>query len=302
MLAQTFHSFTTSAIGPAAGVALHGAILGYLIAAVIGIAALYAPTKVRMLWADWTGAVATVALVVYFAARVAESGVAPLQNMFEVVTMSALCLALVYFISTRLKPMPALGGFAYPALVGIFLVNLMLAGSLTGSATDQAAHPLIAVHVLLVVLSYGVFFMAAVAAWMFLLQERALKQRRNEGLVKHLPSLESLRRLLHRTVLVGLPLLTVGFVLGFAAFPPSQWGSLVMTPKVMTSLVLWLVLLASVIGRFAGWLHGRRHSYLVLLGFVLVLLTYVGLGLFVREGGSPRQAAAHAWTLPCNGL
>jgi ABC-type uncharacterized transport system permease subunit len=301
MLAQTFHSFSNSAIGLPASVALHAAMLGYLIAAVIGIAALYAPAKVRMVWADWTGGVATLALVVYFGARVVESGVAPLQNMFEVVTASALCLALAYFVSTRLKPMPALGGFAYPALVGIFLVNLMLAGSLTGASAGEVANPLIAVHVLLVVLAYGVFFMAAVAAWMFLIQERALKQRRNEGLVKHLPSLESLRRLLHRTVLVGLPLLTVGFVLGFAAFPPSQWGALLATPKVLTSLVLWAVLLAAVVGRFTGWLHGRRHSYLVLLGFALVLLTYVGLGLFVREGGSPRQAA-HARTVVCSGL
>lgn len=282
MLAQTFHRFTSGSMGLLPQVALHTAIAAFVIAAVIALLALFAPGRARMRWADITGAAGTAALLVYFGARFAEAGLAPLQNLFEVIALTALCLAGAYFVATRLKPMPALGGFAFPALAAVFVVSLLAAG--TVEASDQRA-PLSAMavlHVLLTILAYGVFFMAAVAASMFLIQERALKRHHTPGFARHFPPLESLRKLLHQCLWVGLPLLTAGFALGFGAFSPSQWGALVLTPKVLTALVLWLVLLAGTLGRLTGWLHGRRQSYLVLIGFGLVLATYIGLAMFVR--------------------
>lgn len=280
LLAETFHQFSTGAMGGMAQVALHAAMASYLIAAVISLAALFAPGRARMKWADWTGAFGTGSLLLFFVARFSEAGLAPLSNLFEVLALSALCLALAYFVATRIKPMPALGGFAFPALAALFLVSLLSTGTSGGAQLDA----LLVLHVLLTVLAYGVFFMAAVAALMFLIQERALKHHQGKGFARNLPPLEALRKLLAQCTWIGLGVLTVGFALGFSSQPPSQWGALVLTPKVMTALVLWLVLLASVVGRVTGWLHGRRFSYAVLLGFALVLLTYMGLAFGMREG------------------
>ncbi len=306
MLAQTFHRFTSGGIGLLPQVALHTAITAFVIAAIIALVALFAPGRARMKWADITGAAGTAALLVYFGARFAEAGLAPLQNLFEVITLTALCLAGAYFVATRLKPMPALGGFAFPALAAVFLVSLLAGGTIEVADERSPLSAMVVLHVLLTILAYGVFFMAAVAASMFLIQERALKHHHTPGFARHFPPLESLRKLLHQCLWVGLPVLTVGFALGFGAFPADQWGALAMTPKVLTALVLWLVLLAGTLGRLTGWLHGRRQSYLVLLGFGLVLGTYIGLALFVRAEnehaprGAPRAAA---WQeAPCTAL
>jgi ABC-type uncharacterized transport system permease subunit len=115
---------------------------------------------------------------------------------------------------------------------------------------------------------------------MFLIQERMLKRHRDPAALRNFPPLEALRRLVSTCTWIGLPLLTVGFGLGFLAFTAADWAGIHRNPKIVASLVLWLVMVAVVAGRRMGWLHGRRHFYLVALGFALVLSTYVGLGLF----------------------
>lgn len=189
--AQSFHHFSSGAMGIGATAALHAALAAYLIAAILALAALFAPGRARMKWADWTGAVGTGALLLFLAARFAEAGLAPLGNLFEVLALSALCLALAYFVAISLKPMGALGGFVFPALAALFAVSLL---SVTTSAgTDPGM--LVVLHVLLTVLAYGVFTMAAVAAVLFLLQERALRRHQGHGLARNLPPLEALRKL-----------------------------------------------------------------------------------------------------------
>lgn len=291
MLLQSFHPFSSGAISPAAGIALHASLAAFLIAAVLALCALFAPGRMRMKWADWTGLVATVALAIYFGIRFVQAGTAPLGNYFEVIAFTALGLAVAYFVATRLKPMPALGGFAFPAIAATFMVSLLAAGDMDGST--EGAGALTAVHVLLTVLANGVFVMAAVAAAMFLVVERALRKHSAPPFVRQFPPLESLRKLIQQCLWIGLPLLTIGLILGFSASPSSAWLKLVGTPKVMSALVLWLIFVVAVAGRSMGWLHGRRHSWLVLAGFALVVLTYAALGLFTA-GQSATMAGAGA--------
>jgi ABC-type uncharacterized transport system permease subunit len=288
------HSFSVSAMGPWASLALHVAIGGYFVAAILAIAALMLPNKLKMSAADIAGGAATAALVFFFAARFVEAGTQPLGDMFEVVALSALFLALTYFAALAVKRMPGVGAFAFPALAVIFLVDYLFAVRFPPGTQPGPEQPLLVVHIVLIVLSYGVYFLAATAALMYLLQERQLKLHREPRYMRNFPSLESLNKLVNTCVLIGVPLLTVGFALGFAAFRSDDWANLPRNPKVLASLVLWLVLVGVAVGRWVGFLHGRRHFYWVLVGFVLVLLTYVGLGILSASQAERAHSAAVA--------
>lgn len=301
MLLQTFHEFSRHTMSPLASICLHAAMAGYLIAAIIALAALLQPARVRMAWADGTGAFATGSLIAFFITRFVQAGTEPLQNMFEIVALSALFLALIYFVATRLRKLPAVAAFAYPAIVIIFLVNLMLAGSVASTPDAPLSNPLLVAHIVLTILAYGVFFMATVAAVMFLLQERTLKRHKDPNFMRNFPPLESLRKLVNNCVLIGLPLLTVGFALGFASFSADHWAGILKNPKVITSVVLWCVLLSVVALRRAGVLHGRRHYYMVLVGFMLVVATYIGLGV-VTHRDRALVPAQDTQENPCSGL
>lgn len=301
MLLQTFHEFSQNSMSPVATIALHASIAGFLISAVVAISALLQPSRVKIAWADFTGAFATGSLIAYFVVRFLEAGTEPLQNMFEVVALSALLVAVAYFVATRLRKLPSFGAFAYPAISIIFLVDFMFASTATTGAPAPIENPLLVAHIVLTILAYGVFFMATVAAVMFLLQERMLKKRKDPAILRGLPALESLRRLVNSCILIGLPVLTVAFALGFASTEASNWGSLIANPKVLTSLVLWLVLLVVFLGRRVGWLHGRRHYYMVLVGFALVLATYIGLGIMQARAAQPVELQSARDGGPCSG-
>jgi ABC-type uncharacterized transport system permease subunit len=277
---STVHSFSSGAMGPVASLALHVAIGGYLVAAILAIGALLLPNKLKMAAADIAGGVSTAALAFFFAARFAEAGTQPLGSMFEVIALSALFLAMAYFVAMTLKRLQGVGAFAFPALAVIFLVDYLFAIRFPPGSQTGPEQPLLVVHIVLIVLSYGVYFMAAVAAAMYLLQERQLKLHREPRWTRNFPSLEALSRLVNTCVQIGLPLLTIGFSLGFAAFTPEDWAGLSRNTKVLSGVVLWIVLVGISAGRFTGYLYGRRHFYWVLVGFFLVLLTFVGLGLY----------------------
>lgn len=288
MLAQNFHSFTTNAMGTTAVVALHAAILLFIVAALMAVGALFQPRRLRMPWAEVTGGLGATALGTYFIARFAEAGTEPFSNLFEVINLAALCVAIACFGVARLRKLSSLAAFAFPAIAVIFVVNLLFADS---AAQGRESSALLVVHVLLTLMSYGLFFMAAIASVMFLMQERALKRHRDPAVIRDFPPLESLRRLVNTCILAGLPLLTLGLALGFMAMSAQGWEAIARNPKIPPSVVLWLVLLVAAAGHWSGRLHGRRHLYLVLAGFVLVLMTFVGLGVWTRSQSMPAPAA-----------
>ena len=282
MLLVGFHNFNVETMGGFSSVTLHVAILGFLIAAVTAVVSVFQPRFMKPGLADRVGLGSAVLLALYFIARFIEAGSEPLENLFEVVLLSALFLALVYFIVIRVKPMAALGAFAFPGLALLLAVDLLIApgfGSDRIQGSWQSGPGLLVLHVLATVLSFGALFMAAVASLMFLVQERTLKRHKDPKFLRSFPSLEALRKLVNTCVFAGLLLLSLGLALGFMGFTATDWREIGQNPKVATSLLLWFVLALAAVGRLAGVLHGRRHYYLVLVGFLLVIVTYIGLGV-----------------------
>ncbi|HZF41057.1 MAG TPA: cytochrome c biogenesis protein CcsA, partial [Blastocatellia bacterium] len=100
---------------------------------------------------------------------------------------------------------------------------------------------------------------------------------RNEKLRANLPSLERIDSLIYKTVGVAFAGLAILLVTG-AVWANESWGRYWgFDPKETGALVAWL--------SYAGYLHtriahgwsGRRSAYFALLGFLLVIFTYLGV-------------------------
>ncbi len=164
-------------------------------------------------------------------------------------------------------------------LVVMPLVTAMLlaawAGGGTGTHTPSGGSTaFLVLHVAFVLVAFAGFTMSACLAGLYLWQERALK-RRQVGVLRHLaPSLVTLETLVTRTILVGLPCLTVGIVTGLIRL--NRDGARVDALMIVTMLT-WAVYAAFVLLRFeAGW-RGRRAAKLALVGFALVLIVRLAL-------------------------
>src|SRR5207244_11753241 len=119
----------------------------------------------------------------------------------------------VFLLVQARRPLLALGAVVSPLAFGL---------TLAADAVYRGARPLppaldsawLPVHVVLSFLGDAVFALAFSASLLYLVQERRLKAHRGRGVLRFLPSLETLDRLNYACLVWGLVLLTLGIVSG----------------------------------------------------------------------------------------
>jgi ABC-type uncharacterized transport system permease subunit len=152
---------------------------------------------------------------------------------------------------------------------------LMLAAAWLGGGTGAAersdlGNVFLVLHVGLVLAAFAGFTLAAALAALYLLEERRLQRRAADILRLRLPSLVVLERVMRKTILVSLPLLTLGLVIGGARLWEDGGG---LDALMAATILAWLVYGALLVLRPAG----RTAAHLVLLGFALVVVVRIVL-------------------------
>ena len=172
------------------------------------------------------------------------------------------------------KPRYRLLGLAVMPLVVAMLLAAWAGGGTGTHAPSGGSTAFLVLHVAFVLAAFAGFTMSAGLAGVYLWQERALKERRAGVLRLSAPSLMTLETLVTRTILFGLPCLTVGIVTGLIRLNRDGAG---IDALMVVTLVTWAVYATFLLLRFErGW-HGRRAAYLALAGFALVLVVRLAL-------------------------
>jgi ABC-type transport system involved in cytochrome c biogenesis permease subunit len=120
---------------------------------------------------------------------------------------------------------------------------------------------------------------------MYLFQERELKSKQPRAFYYRLPSLKICEELYYRSLLFGLPLLSLGILTGFVWASRTWRGPWEFDPKILAAMVTWLIYLVLFSMRVSGGWHGRRAAYVAIFGFAAILVTFVGVSLLSGEHG-----------------
>ena len=137
-------------------------------------------------------------------------------------------------------------------------------------------------HVTTIFIGNAIFALAFCAGIMYLLQERQIKTKSFGLLYRRLPSLETLDSLNSVCLTFGFPLITVGLISGFVyagAVLGSFWH---WDPKEILAVITWLIYAVLLHERLAvGW-RGRRAAIMAIVGFSVILVTFVGATLLLK--------------------
>ena len=172
------------------------------------------------------------------------------------------------------------------ASLGAFVTPLALLGALYAIAApplhrntpqQQLETQWLIVHVVIILISYVALALAFAASLIYLLQDGLLKRKKLTGLWQRLPSLHVADDWVYRATSFGLAMLTVGIITSVLwqqlDFPDY---AVLRDPKVLLSLVTWLTFALYMAARWwLGW-SGRRSSLVVVCGFVLMLISFLG--------------------------
>ena len=109
---------------------------------------------------------------------------------------------------------------------------------------------------------------------LYLIQERSLKSK-NSGILARLPALEVIDQIGFRSLLLGFPFMTLGLIAGTVVAQATYGRVNLLDPKILLSILMWLVYLVLLYTRWnAGW-RGRRAAYLAAGVFVAAVVAWI---------------------------
>jgi ABC-type uncharacterized transport system permease subunit len=179
---------------------------------------------------------------------------------------------LVYWVARFFYPLSSLLTLVLPlAAVGVALPALFPALHLS-----EPSSWMFDAHVLVAMLAYSLFTIAALHAGLMSLVEKRLHHATLPRVLKNLPPLLTMETLLFRIISVGLVLLTLTLVSG-VVFSEQIFGKpWQFNHKVLFGFISWAVFGVLLLGHtFQGW-RGRTAVRWTLSGFGFLLLAYLG--------------------------
>lgn len=136
-------------------------------------------------------------------------------------------------------------------------------------------------HVALSFFAYALFGVAAVLGGVFLVSGR--KDGNNEAEETRDATAEALQ---YKAILVGYCLFSAAMVFG-GIWAYYAWGTYwLWTPKELWTVILWLFYSLYLHARLRSWWIGRPSAVLGIIGFVIVLFTYLGVSLLMKSSHS----------------
>ncbi len=176
-------------------------------------------------------------------------------------------------------------GAAFAPLAGLIEVAALTGlGDMKVLPGPQAEGAAFYLHVMAFVLAAASLAVAGMAGGFYLMIHRRLKRPRPLAGAPRLPSLEALERVNVRAAALGFPLLTIGLWLGMLQIwdQPDRLAWLT-DPKVVGSMVVWLVYAALLHMQHVPKYRGVRVAWLSVLSMGGLVLTFAVSSLVVTR-------------------
>ena len=201
----------------------------------------------------------------------------PVTNLYEATIFVLWTIVGAYLVVGLWSRLRFLGAFASPGLFAIGVFALMPGLDASHGTWPELPVVWTSLHAALMALSYGAFGLGAVAAVMYLSQERNLKEHRIQALFALLPPIHRLEVVVSRLLVSGFILLTIGLAVGALDLsrlkdPHAYAGD----PKIVWSVLVWLLYLGILVVRWRFPQGGRRLALSAVGSFAFVLLTFWG--------------------------
>lgn len=181
--------------------------------------------------------------------------------------------ALFFWIESFYAPI----GWLYTVLTPIAaLVCLLVPWLPLPDATIATDNPWLRLHLVVALLSYALFTLAALHAVLMSVLERALHRREPAAWLGRMPPLLVMETLLFRVIGIAFVLLTVTVLTG-VVFSEALFGQpLRADHKTVFTLLAWAIFGILLVGRHAwGW-RGRVALRWTWAGFITLALAYLG--------------------------
>jgi ABC-type uncharacterized transport system permease subunit len=192
-------------------------------------------------------------------------------GFFNALSLIFWLTVLIYWLANLKHKLTSLQAFVLPPAA---LFALLPAFAVSNHYLN--IQPLLMAHIGIALIAYSLFTFAALHALLMTIAERSLHNKPTLIKLPSFPPLMVMEGLLFRVITIGFVLLTFTLISGML-FSEQIFGKpMQFTHKVVFSFASWVIYGWLLFGRHQyGW-RGKKAINLTLIGFVLLLLAYVG--------------------------
>jgi cytochrome c-type biogenesis protein CcsB len=205
----------------------------------------------------------------------------PATNMRETLSFAGWAIAGVFILLSYRYNLKILGVYAAPFIALIMVIVSQLPDE-PSKTTELFKSVWLVAHVTAIFIGEAAFALACGVGALYLIQENSIKTKKHRFFFKRLPSLDLLDSTGYGCIVVGFTLLTIGLITGLV-YAKSVWGRFwSWDPKEVWSGISWLFYAALLHERLTvGW-RGRRSAIMAIVGFGVLLFTFLGVNLFME--------------------
>ncbi len=194
-------------------------------------------------------------------------------GFYESVSAILWLTVLIYWVTDRDHQLHSLQAFVLPPAA---LFALLPAFFSSHHFLPEANNSLFIAHVWIAMLAYSLFTFAALHAILMAIAERSLHHKSTFISLPSFPPLMVMESLLFKIIGLGFALLTITLISGMWFSEEIFQRALDFNHKTIFSIASWFIYAALLFGRYQyGW-RGLKAIRWTLIGFVLLLLAYVG--------------------------
>ncbi len=202
-----------------------------------------------------------------------RSGHVPLTNLYESFIFFSWSIILVTLCISVTKRISLISIGTIPLALVLMFIALFKITDIEPMAPILQTYWLI-IHAGFSFLSYTAYAIAFIAGILYLFQEREIKLKKFGVMTRFLPPLESLDHLNYTSIFLGFILLTIGIITGALWSKQSHQVYWRGTPKELLALFTWVLYAILLQIRLTSRWRGRKVSYLSILCFGFVILTW----------------------------
>lgn len=194
----------------------------------------------------------------------------PITNVFEIFTVLAFAVSFSYFILELVTDIRGTGlfilvfSFIFQIISSIFIEDLI-------EVKEVLRSNLLGIHVLHALLGYAGITISAVYGFLYLVLYKDLKNNIYGLIFQRLPNLEILEKMSFYSAVIGFITLSIAILIGFVWLPVAFPNFSYFDPKLVASIIVWLMYGAGILFKFTGKWRGKKVVTLSVVGFLLAI-------------------------------
>ncbi|HZK75642.1 MAG TPA: cytochrome c biogenesis protein CcsA [Candidatus Kapabacteria bacterium] len=217
---------------------------------------------------------------IYIGAYTAANHHDLVATVYELFSLIAFTLLAVY-VFAELRASRETSGTGFFVLSVCFLLQLVSSLTISSAPLPETSailkDPIFNLHVTTSVFGYAALMLAAIYGGLYLLLYRAIRRNQFGAIFEHIPSLERLERYGLRATAFGFIFLTLSVAFGallFSRIPLTvSTSQFLLDPKVLMTLLVWLLFGVTLLVRKVVHLEGRRLVLFWMSGFALTVIS-----------------------------